>query len=257
MVPEEPIASAEVRDNTYSNLMSILSLGSRHRESLLARGLSNEAIDVLGYKTTPAVRLGRIVTELLERGCNLAGVPGFYRDKESGGWKLDIRASGILIPDRNQKGQIEAIQIRLDNAWKSKFNTLTSVDQYYGTTAQCCPHYAGNTDGTDTLYLTEGVMKSDIAQFLSNKLGQPRQFVGLTGASNFNQFRRLLEEAKAAGIRRIMLAYDMDALTNETVQNARDRILKEGYDAGFEMTLLSWDAQYKGIDDLLHHFTCV
>ena len=92
---------------------------------------------------------------------------------------------------------------------------------------------------------------------MSNKLGQPRQFVGLTGASNFNQFRRLLEEAKAAGIRRIMLAYDMDALTNETVQNARDRILKEGYDAGFEMTLLSWDAQYKGIDDLLHHFTCV
>lgn len=48
MVPEEPIASAEVRDNTYSNLMSILSLGSRHRESLLARGLSNEAIDVFG-----------------------------------------------------------------------------------------------------------------------------------------------------------------------------------------------------------------
>ena len=257
MVPEEPIASAEVRDNTYSNLMSILSLGSRHRESLLARGLSNEAIDVLGYKTTPAVRLGRIVTELLERGCNLSGVPGFYRDKESGGWKLDIRASGILIPDRNQKGQIEAIQIRLDNAWKSKFNTLTSVDQYYGTAAQCCPHHAGNTDGTDTLYLTEGVMKSDIAQFLSSKLGQPRQFVGLTGASNFNQFRRLLEEAKAAGIRRIMLAYDMDALTNETVQSARDRILKEGYDAGFEMTLLSWDAQYKGIDDLLHHFTCI
>ena len=96
---------------------------------------------------------------------------------------------------------------------------------------------------------------TSLAQFLSNKLGQPRQFVGLTGASNFNQFRRLLEEAKAAGIRRIMLAYDMDALTNETVQNARDRILKEGYDAGFEMTLLSWDSQYKGIDDLLHHFT--
>ena len=55
MVPEEPIASAEVRDNTYSNLMSILSLGSRHRESLLARGLSNEAIDVLGYETSKII----------------------------------------------------------------------------------------------------------------------------------------------------------------------------------------------------------
>ncbi len=148
----------------------------------------------------------------------MAGVPGFYRDKESGGWKLDIRATGILIPDRNQKGQIEAIQIRLDNAWKSKFNTLTSVDQYYGTTAQCCPHYAGNTDGTDTLYLTEGVMKSDIAQFLSNKLGQPRQFVGLTGASNFNQFRRLLEEAKAAGIQRQVLQVVYKSLFTQNVR---------------------------------------
>ena len=57
------------------------------------------------------MRSGRIVAELLERGCELEGVPGFYRDKETGAWKLDIRASGIMIPDRNMSGEVEAIQI--------------------------------------------------------------------------------------------------------------------------------------------------
>ena len=69
--PELPLASTEVRDNTYSNLLSLLSLGAAHRESLLLRGLSSEDINRLGYKTTPAVRAPKIVTQLLERGCEL------------------------------------------------------------------------------------------------------------------------------------------------------------------------------------------
>lgn len=239
--------------NTYRNLLSLLTLGSMHRESLLMRGLSGDAIDQLGYRTTPAVRSGRIVAELLERGCELEGVPGFYRDRETGSWKLDIRASGIMIPDRNMLGEIEAIQIRLDRPYKSKFNNLTSVDKYYGTTASCCPHFAGPHD-SDAVYLTEGVMKADIAQYLSNALGQPRCFIGLTGVGNINQFRRLLKELATVHINRIIVAFDMDALINENVRNARQRVLQEGSDAGFEMTPIAWDEKYKGIDDLLLSF---
>ena len=171
VTPEAELAPSNIRDNTYRNLLSLLTLGSMHRESLLMRGLSGDAIDQLGYRTTPAVRSGRIVAELLERGCELEGVPGFYRDRETGSWKLDIRASGIMIPDRNMLGEIEAIQIRLDRPYKSKFNNLTSVDKYYGTTASCCPHFAGPHD-SDAVYLTEGVMKADIAQYLSNALAE-------------------------------------------------------------------------------------
>ena len=58
------------------------------------------------YRTTPTTRLKRIVTELLERGCILDGVPGFYCQKDSGQWVLDIRGSGIMLPDRNLLGQI-------------------------------------------------------------------------------------------------------------------------------------------------------
>lgn len=254
VTPEAPIASAKVRHNTYSNLLSLLTLGSTHRESLLRRGLSESGIDDLMYRTTPAVRSGRIVSELLERGCELEGVPGFYRDKETGGWKLDIRASGIMIPDRNWFGEIEAIQIRLDKPYKSKFNNLTSIDKYYGTPASCCPHYAGYQYHLDTIYLTEGVMKADIAHHLSKELGQPRNFVGLTGVGNINQFRRLLEEMAKIQAKRIVVAFDMDALVNENVRKARERVLQEGSNAGFEMTPLNWDATYKGIDDLLLSF---
>ena len=43
--PELTLASSQVRDNTYRNLLSLLSLGSTHRESLLRRGLSEEDIE--------------------------------------------------------------------------------------------------------------------------------------------------------------------------------------------------------------------
>ena len=71
---------------------------------------------------------------------------------------------------------------------------------------------------------------------------------------NINQFRRLLKELATVHINRIIVAFDMDALINENVRNARHRVLQEGSDAGFEMTPIAWDEKYKGIDDLLLSF---
>lgn len=252
--PALELASVEARDNTYSNLLSMLSLGTAHRESLLGRGLSGSEIIRLGYKTTPAVRSAKIVTELLERGCDLKGVPGFYVDEETGQWKLDIRATGIMVPDRNCEGQIEAIQIRLDKDTHSKFNTLTSVDKYYGATASCCPHFAGVTGEEDAVYLTEGVMKADIARYFSTVLGHPCAFVGLTGVSNINQYVRMLEELKRFGINTIKVAFDMDLHVNENVRKARDRVIQVGCENGFEVIPKRWNSNYKGIDDLLLSF---
>lgn len=251
---ELPVAPGAVRDNTYRSLLSLLSLAAAHRESLLSRGLSGEDIDRLGYRTTPAVRGPKIVSELLRRGCTLDGVPGFYRDRVSGRWKLDIRGSGIMIPDRNVNGEIEALQIRQDAVRKSKFLTLTSVDNYCGTTASCCPHFVGFRDSTRTAYVTEGVMKADIAHYLSLERGNPIAFVGLTGVSNYNQFQRALGELKTLGITRICLAFDTDDLTNENVRNAKKRVLTMGLECGFEMIPVRWDPVYKGIDDMLVGF---
>ncbi len=248
------IAPASVRNNTYSNLLSLLSLGSAHREALLKRGLSGESIARVGYKTTPAVRTAKIVTELIERGCELKGVPGFYCDSETGQWKLDIRGSGIMVPDRNIRGEIEAIQIRLDKVYKSKFLNLTSAERYCGTTAACCPHFVGMQEDTTAVYLTEGVMKADIARCLSAELGQPRTFVGLTGVANSNQILRAFDELGSHGVKDIYVAFDMDALVNENVARAREKVLETGCQIGFEMTPMFWNPSYKGIDDLLLSF---
>ena len=253
VAPEVPLAASSVRNNTYSNLLSLLTLASSHRESLLERGLSDEEILSFGYKTTPAVRTGKIVAQLLERGCELEGVPGFYCD-ESGRWKLDIRSSGIMIPDRNSVGEIEAIQIRLDQTSKSKYINLTSVDKNLGRSVTCCPHYVGLDQGTKSVYLTEGVLKADVAYSLATRLGKHITVVGITGVSNFNQVKRALAELEKRNIRKILLAFDMDADTNPNVQRAKEKVLEIGTQAGFEMTPIRWNSDYKGIDDVMLHY---
>ena len=249
-----PIASAEARDNTYSNLLSMLSLCPTHRESLLARGLQQDEIEWLGYRTTPAARISKIVAGLLDRGCVLEGVPGFYCDRENGCWTLDIRGSGIMLPDRNEHGQIEAVQVRLDNPHHGKFYNLTSTDQYYGTKSRCCAHFVGvcDNDTDETVCLTEGVMKADIAFCLSRRLGYPHGFVGLTGVSNKTQLESALISLKNLGKRRILVMYDADYRTNDAVRQSREFAFSIGAEYGFEMVPVSWDPEYKGVDDLLH-----
>ncbi len=255
--PEESgeltVASAEARHNTYSNLLSLLTLCPTHQESLFARGLKSDEIEWLGYRTTPTTRLNKIVTELLERGCVLSGVPGFYCDRESGRWVLDIRGSGIMLPDRNQYGQIEAIQIRLDNPAHSKFYNLTSTDKYYGTKSHCCAHFVGvqGNDADETVCLTEGVMKADVAYSLSRRLGYPHGFVGLTGVSNRSQLSAAYSALQDLGKRRILVMFDADYRTNDAVKQARENAIHTGAEHGFEMVPVSWDPHHKGIDDLL------
>ena len=60
-----------------------------------------------------------------------------------------------------------------------------------------------------------------------------------------------LQELQELGIWKIKVAFDMDAIVNENVRAARNRVLETGCDAGFDMTPLAWDPQHKGIDDFL------
>ena len=250
---ELPIASAEVRDNTYSNLLSLLTLCPTHQASLKERGLTRDEIDWLGYRTTPTTRLRRIVTELLERGCVLDGVPGFYCQKDTGQWTLDIRGSGIMLPDRNLNGQIEAIQVRLDKVYNQKFYNLTSIDQYYGTQSKCCPHYVGVHEGDEVVCLTEGVMKADIAYSFALGTSYESGFVGLTGVPSYSQFERALEELNSIGVVRINIMVDSDYQVKEEVRKARDRYIEMGVAAGFEVAPITWTQKRKGVDDLYKH----
>ena len=53
------LASAEVRDNTYSNLLSLLTLCPTHQASLKERGLTRDEIDWLGYESRGNLAAGK------------------------------------------------------------------------------------------------------------------------------------------------------------------------------------------------------
>ena len=81
---ETPLESEKAPEHeihrTLTALLSLLMLTPEHREHLnTVRGLTDEQINVFGFKSTPSPRLCRSITErLIGEVCVVAGVPGFY-----------------------------------------------------------------------------------------------------------------------------------------------------------------------------------
>lgn len=89
-VPQSNKASPAEIHQTLSLLLAQLTLRPAHREHLRSpkRGLSDEQIDALGFKSTPPPFLCRSITErLIKQGCKVQGVPGFYQDN-GGHWTI-------------------------------------------------------------------------------------------------------------------------------------------------------------------------
>ena len=114
-IPESPPAPDAVKHKTYSMFFSMLVLADTHRQKLLKRGFTDRQIEENGYKSTPVFGFKKLTRKLLEAGCTVEGVPGFYQDKD-GEWTIHFsnKSSGFLVPVRNMDGMIVGAQIRLD-----------------------------------------------------------------------------------------------------------------------------------------------
>ena len=123
-VPQSNKASPAEIHQTLSLLLAQLTLRPAHREHLRSpkRGLSDEQIDALGFKSTPPPFLCRSITErLIKQGCKVQGVPGFYQDN-GGHWTMAFyqKTAGILIPAIGFDGMLQGFQIKLDIPLKNK-----------------------------------------------------------------------------------------------------------------------------------------
>ena len=244
--PEEtecPIIDVESRHATYSALLSKLTLAKDHRENLLNRGLTDQEIDKLGYKTTPVAGMSMIAKQLRQEGYYLAGVPGFFR-KEDGNWTFIHEKRGILIPVRDHKGQIQGLQIRRDNTEKRKFRWVSSTDMKDGCKAEGWTHLAGPI--VETVVLTEGPMKADVIHALTGIT-----VLAVPGVNTLTQLRIALEVLRAEGVERIQTAFDMDFTTNYHVQNGFNNLLALLDDMNFKFGTYLWDSRYKGLDDYI------
>lgn len=109
-VHEEERAPLADRHKVYSRLLELLTLDEDDKESLMKRGLTEEQIKELGYKTCPErEKIAEIVRTLEQEGFELKGIPGFY--KRYGKYTMML-ANGFFIPFRSFKGYIQGMQIR-------------------------------------------------------------------------------------------------------------------------------------------------
>jgi len=232
---------------TLSSLLGMLELSEPHRENLRDRGLTDEQIGRLGYKSTPPPRLCRQLTErLMEQGCAVQGVPGFYQGNE-GRWTVRFQAkgAGILIPVRGLDGSIRGAQIRLDTPVKegAKYLWLSSSNRHMGVTSGSPVHFAGDPFAR-TVYVTEGSLKADVAHCLMN-----RSFAAVAGANNLNRLEEVFSMLADNGTRLIVEAYDMDKFSNEMVGAGASKIYALAHKYGMESRRLTWNPNHKGIDD--------
>lgn len=205
-----PHASLDACHKTYSKLLEFLTLSDHHREALLKRGFTQDQIEANGYRSTPVFGLKRLCRRLLEAGCVLKGVPGFYVDEEDGVWTMCFkqRTTGFLIPVRNLDGMILGMQIRVDHLFGGgKYVWFSSTNYFKGASSGSPVHLAGEP-GAKVLFITEGPLKGDLAHAVSG-----RTFGCVAGVNQYGNLPAFLSEMKDCGTESIYEAYDMDKLT--------------------------------------------
>ena len=245
-----PKADTAILDTTYRALLGFLELKPKHRQNLLNRGLSDHEIKSNQYRSVPTEHFDRLIPVLLERGCNLIGVPGFYVD-ENGEIKLNLHGcmSGYFVPVFSERHQIQAMQIRLDVPLDGnrKYMWFSSAERNGGCSSNSPVNISGDVYNSEAVYVTEGPLKGQIAHALSGK-----PFLATAGVNQQKELETVFSRIKKYGRCRVIVdAFDMDDKSNPHVKRGHINLawLAEKY--GFSPKRITWNHQYKGIDDYL------
>lgn len=244
------------RSRIYLELLKLLPLSNAHYQNLKNRGLTDEIIKGNMYRSVPMNYAQRQrVVDMLASRYNLTDMPGFHTKEMR--WRMAGR-SGILIPVCDKDNNIQGLQIRLDEPPPKeillpdgikkivngdRFRWFSTYGEYYqnGTGVNGYIHVAGDLS-SDTLHVTEGPMKADIASYLSGG----ELFIGLTGVNNLRYLADIIHQLNP---KKIVECIDMDKRSNLNVINAMTKIqaiclpLCEEYEQFF------WPEIHKGIDD--------
>lgn len=239
-------ASPEILDIAYRALHKELVLYDHHYNDLVKRGLSHMLIERLGFKSVPTQEERiRISKKLRESGIQLKGVPGFFYGKF--GWELKSNSAGYFIFIRNIFGQIVGAQIANDDRNSdAKYYQFSSSGLEQGTSSGTSIHFIGSLKGEDTIYLTEGPLKANIAYRFMNK-----PFMAILGINALSSLELVLGDLKKRGIKNIVMAIDMDYKTNVHVKKGRNDIIRMLRKYKFNVNdNFGWES-HNGIDDYL------
>ncbi|MBM4069184.1 MAG: DUF3854 domain-containing protein [Planctomycetes bacterium] len=230
---------AALHHSVYSVLQAKLTLSDTHRQNLRDRGLSDEQIDLRGYRSLSYFSVRQGLGALREQfGQALLQVPGFVH-KDGKICAVEMPA-GILIPIRDMQERIIALQVRCDeNRGGGKYRWFSGGD----TSSRSPAHVPLGVKPSDTIRVTEGGLKADIAFALD---GVPT--IGTGGVSAWDPAIPVLAQLGAKTVR---VAFDADARDNFSVATAVTMFCT-ALSHQFEVQVEVWPLEKgKGIDDLL------
>lgn len=241
---EVPMASIDKVDTVYRALLGELYLSDKHRDDLLGRGLPFDEIEKGLYRTYPK-NMDKIINDLIKKGIDPEGVPGFYM--EHGKWKFVDYGPGFLIPSVNIKNKIWGLQLRKDTvrAGDTRYFTISSADKEKGTRGQALPSYHENKIKS-SIILTEGPLKGNIISYFTGY-----STLAVLGVNSLNKLPNMLWKLKNRGASEIIIAYDMDMYDKKEVDAAYQKLQSIIAKIGFSYKTLRWNPDFKGLDDYL------
>lgn len=235
-------ASVEILDKAYNQLLFNLTLSDSDRQNLNHRGLTDDQISSLNYKSNPLYGRDTIIRNLQKNNIQLSGVPGFWTDS-LGHWHLS-GSEGICIPVRDLKGLITGIQIRRYGDIKPKYIWLSSADRLNGCSSGVNVHVAkpGNAESR-AVWITEGPLKADIISLKLNRI-----VIAIPGVACWAKAIPILWQIKPVSV---VVALDMDKLTNQAVMTYRNMLFNRLLNMNMKVFEANWNSEYKGLDDFL------
>ena len=274
-------ASDKELDAAYSQLIKTVhfSLSEHHKYSLIKRGLDCSEIEKNQYRSiqddlswismfpeyirlyrveglgklknqVPALKrysdnrliAGFIVaSEIIRNGVSVKGVPGFFQLGKRWCFRVD---TGMIIPTRNEYGEIVSLQLRKDTG-QLRYMTVSSKGFPMGVTEGISrthfPRSNPEINEKTTVILTEGPLKADVALSL---MGNSTAFIAMQGVNNTYELPMVMAKLKGKGVNSVINAFDMDKLTNQNVSRACKTVRRIAKEYGIGMVMRCWDNEY-------------
>jgi hypothetical protein len=202
------------------------------------------------------------------KGGNKKGVPGFFRRGDD--YYLNLNYWGMAAACVNEDNQIVGIEIRLSDACKqfhaermiakgqepgkfllekSVYRPLTSP---WGSKIKSWQKLSvWKSKKSNTIWITEGLKKGQILHEQTKD-----NVIAIIGVGNWMEAYKTAIKMRhnSSKITRVVVAFDMDRLTNPAVKSAHEKLVEYFVETGtLAVCEAQWDEAYKGVDDLLNN----
>ena len=239
--PESPI---DRRHAVYEDFLRQLPLYRRHALDLQRRGFTKKQVIKNLYRSLPDEKERRDeIASTLASKYDLTGIRGFR--KKNGKWEC-FYVPGYLIPFRDAKGRIQALQIRT-NKGDPKYLFFGFRDSGID---HSTPVHVVNADAarrTRSAWVTEGPLKADIASMFFDAC-----FVASPGVSSW---RSLIPVLESFDLEEVVQAFDRDQDENPAVKKCVEKF-EEHLMSKVRISRAKWPPEYgNGIDDAITRIT--